>query len=368
MTGDSNNISRALDTGVLELGVLVTGANGQLGCELRKFFKSGSWALSGASSHGLGHDSGHGLFHAFYTDIAELDICDIDAVRRFVTDNKIDVIINCAAYTAVDKAEDDMIFTHRVNGEAPGILAAVAAEVGALLIHISTDYVFSGKGPLPYKEDDTATPVSVYGRTKLAGEYSIAASGCRYIIIRTSWLYSTYGGNFVKTILRLASEKDTISVVFDQIGTPTNAADLASAIGTIVTQATAKDNQTTVKDSQEADKTDNKTDNSNKNINNSNNNNKNRNIINTIYHFSNEGVCSWYDFAEEIVGYSGLKCKVIPVTSERFPTKAHRPAFSVLNKTKIKSAFGIEIPHWRSSLHNCLKTLKMEGLKMEGLK
>lgn len=285
-------------------GILVTGANGQLGCELRRHFESG----------------------AFYTDIAELDICNVDAVRRYVTGNKIEVIINCAAYTAVDKAEDEVAVAQRVNGEAPGILAAVAAEVGALLIHISTDYVFEGNGTHPYKEDDLTSPLSVYGRTKLAGENVIVASGCRYIIIRTSWLYSLYGGNFVKTILRLASERETLSVVFDQIGTPTNAADLAAVIGIIVGQ------------------------NSNKKYNISNK-------INSIYHFSNEGVCSWYDFAEEIVSYSGLKCNVLPVTSEMFPTKAHRPSYSVLDKGKIKAAFGVEIPHWRSSLHDCLKNL-----------
>ncbi|MFA6335422.1 MAG: dTDP-4-dehydrorhamnose reductase [Bacteroidales bacterium] len=290
-------------------GILVTGANGQLGCELYRLFES-----SGTTPN------------VCYTDIAELDICNVDAVRRYVNDNNIGIIINCAAYTAVDKAEDNPEVAQRVNGEAPGILAAVAAEAGALLIHISTDYVFDGNGPLPYGEKDQTSPLSVYGRTKLEGENVIAASGCRYIIIRTSWLYSTYGGNFVKTILRLASEQDTINVVFDQIGSPTNATDLASAIGIIVDQ----------------------------------NNNKKAGFnekINSIYNFSNEGVCSWYDFATEIVSYSGLKCKVMPVTSEMFPTKAQRPAFSVLNKSKIKTAFGIEIPYWRTSLHSCIDNL-----------
>lgn len=306
-------------------GILVTGANGQLGSELKKHFDlKGKLYSSNAPVANTDTDTAQTLKSIFYTDIADLDICNIDDVRKYIIDNKIEVIINCAAYTAVDRAEDDLNVAHKVNGEAPGILATVAAETGALLIHISTDYVFSGKGPLPYKEADLTGPVSVYGRTKLAGEYALAASGCRYVIVRTSWLYSIYGGNFVKTILRLASERETLSVVFDQIGTPTNAADLALAIGAIIEQA------------------------------------KEKNKINTTYHFSNEGVCSWYDFALEIVEFSGLKCKVIPVTSEMFPTKAKRPAFSVLNKGKIKSAFGIDIPHWKSSLHDCLVLMNKE--------
>ncbi|MEN6617913.1 MAG: dTDP-4-dehydrorhamnose reductase [Rikenellaceae bacterium] len=309
MTKDSNSIS----------GVLVTGANGQLGCELKRLFESDSPISVGYFKN---HHADRSIF---YTDIAELDICNIDDVRQYIIDNKIGLIINCAAYTAVDKAEGDAEIAYRVNGDAPGILATVGAEVGALLIHISTDYVFNGKGNIPYNEEDKPSPLSVYGRTKLTGEYAIASSGCRYIIIRTSWLYSIYGDNFVKTILRLASEHETINVTFDQIGTPTNAADLASAIVIIASQVTEQKKLT--------------------------------GIINTIYHFSNEGVCSWYDFASEIVNYSGLKCKVLPVTSDMFPTKAQRPVFSVLNKRKIKAAFGIEIQHWRTSLQDCLITL-----------
>lgn len=294
-------------------GILVTGSNGQLGNELRHYFDLTSSPLQ-----------------VFYTDIDELDICNPDAVRRYVSDKNVGIIINCAAYTAVDKAEDNPDAAQKVNGDAPGILAAIAEESGALLIHISTDYIFNGNGPRPYAEDHQTDPLSVYGHTKLAGEKAIVNSGCRYIIIRTAWLYSIYGGNFVKTILRLAAEKETINVVFDQVGSPTNAANLASTIGTIIRQA---------------------------------NNDKTgfSNKTNNIYHFSDEGVCSWYDFATEIVNYSGLKCKVKAVTSEQFPTKATRPAFSVLNKNKIKDTFGIEIPHWRISLHSCMDNMNIKN-------
>lgn len=319
MTGYSDNLS----------GVLVTGANGQLGSELKRLLEAGPTI--------------------FYTDVEELNICDSDAVRQYVTNNKIELIINCAAYTAVDKAEEEPALAQKINGDAPGILAAVAAEVGALLIHISTDYVFNGKVNVPYREDNQTSPLSVYGRTKLAGEYAVASSGCRYIIIRTSWLYSFFGNNFVKTILRLASERETINVVFDQTGTPTNAADLASTILTIASQLMGKDN--------------NKEQGDNKKVPADNNDQTNDNLenrTNAIYHFSNEGVCSWYDFASEIVNYYGLKCKVLPVTSDMFPTKAQRPVFSVLNKGKIKSAFGIEIQHWHTSLQKCLVTLKKQ--------
>lgn len=289
--------------------ILVTGSNGQLGSELRKYFEQKNIISS-----------------IFYTDIQELDICNIDAVRHFVKENNIDIIINCAAYTAVDKAEDNPEAAMAVNGDAPGILAAIAAERGALMVHISTDYVFNGNGPRPYDESHDTDPLSVYGRTKLAGEKAIEKSGCSYIIIRTAWLYSIFGGNFVKTIRRLALEKDKINVVFDQIGTPTNAEDLAFAIGVIVEQSEKGKGEF-------------------------------KNKINNIYHFSNEGVCSWYDFAIDIVNYSDLECRILPVTSEAFPSKAVRPAFSVLNKTKIKQTFGIEIPHWHTSLLRCIEKL-----------
>ncbi len=287
--------------------ILVTGSNGQLGSELKNHLK------------GLSND-------VFFTDIDELDICNIRSVREFITKNNVDIIVNCAAYTAVDKAEEDSVLAMRVNGEAPGILATIAHESDALLIHISTDYVFDGNSHLPYKEDDIVSPTSVYGKTKLAGELTVQNSGCRFIIIRTSWLYSAFGNNFVKTILRLASEKESLNVVFDQIGTPTYAGDLANSIREIILQ-------------------------------NSNNINGINAKINGVFHFSDEGVCSWYDFAKEIVSYQGMDCKILPVTSDKFPSKTKRPSYSVLDKGKIKATFGLEIPHWRSSLICCLNIL-----------
>jgi dTDP-4-dehydrorhamnose reductase len=286
--------------------ILVTGSNGQLGSELKNHLKKLSKIV-------------------FFTDIDELDICNIQSVREFVTKSDIDIIINCAAYTAVDKAEEDSLTAMRVNGQAPGILATVARESESLLIHISTDYVFDGNSHLPYKEDDIVSPTSVYGQTKLAGELAVQNSGCRFIIIRTSWLYSSFGNNFVKTILRLASEKESLNVVFDQVGTPTYAADLARSIYEIILQ-----------------------------YNHSNNTNEK---INEVFHFSDEGVCSWYDFAKEIVSYQEMDCKILPVTSDKFPSKTKRPSYSVLDKGKIKATFGLEIPHWRSSLICCLNIL-----------
>jgi len=283
--------------------ILVTGGKGQLGSELKKL-----WGERG---------------EIFYTDVNELNITDRNAVERFVNDNEIEVIVNCAAYTAVDKAEEDEATAALVNATAPGILAEVAAGAGrgkgALLVHVSTDYVFDGKGCRPYTESETPAPAGAYGRTKLLGEQAVTKSGCSNIIIRTSWLYSSYGANFVKTIARLSAERESLNVVFDQIGTPTYAGDLAVAIDAAVTKWL---------NSAPAE----------------------RKELEGIYHFSNEGVCSWYDFAKEIVQLKGTKCKVNPVTSDLFPTKAVRPAFSVLDKTKIKRNFGIEIRHWREPL------------------
>lgn len=283
--------------------ILVTGGNGQLGSELKRL-----WGEKP---------------EIFYTDVSELNITDRSAVERFVNDNGIEVIVNCAAYTAVDKAEEDEATATLVNATAPGILAEVAAGAGrgkgALLVHVSTDYVFDGKGCRPYTESETPAPAGAYGRTKLLGEQAVTNSGCSSIIIRTSWLYSSYGANFVKTIARLSAERESLNVVFDQIGTPTHAGDLAVAIDTAVTKW--------LKSAPEERKT-----------------------LEGIYHFSNEGVCSWYDFAKEIVQLRGTKCKVNPVTSDLFPTKAVRPAFSVLDKSKIKRNFGIEIRHWREPL------------------
>lgn len=274
--------------------ILVTGANGQLGSELRK----------------IGFSA---LDEVFYTDVAELDITDYAAVEKFVKDNEIDTIINCAAYTAVDKAEEEPELAAKINTEAVSNLARAAAKEGCLLIHISTDYVFDGTGTKPYSEKDKPCPVSVYGRTKLAGEEAILKSRCFHIIIRTAWLYSSFGNNFVKTILRLAAERPEINVVSDQVGSPTYAGDLAAAIVAIM-------------DSEE------------------------RIEHEGIYHYSNEGVCSWYDFAAEIVRLSGKECRVKPVTTADYPTKTQRPAYSVLDKSKIKKTFGIEIPEWKDAL------------------
>ena len=274
--------------------ILVTGANGQLGSELRK---AGFTALD----------------EVFYTDVADLDITDKKAVEVFVRSKEIDTIVNCAAYTAVDRAEEEPELAARINTEAVRNLAEVAAEEGCLLIHISTDYVFDGTATEPYTEKSAVNPQSVYGRTKLAGEKAVRASGCLAIIIRTAWLYSGYGNNFVKTMLRLAREKGELKVVADQVGTPTCAADLAAAIVRMLG------------DESVADKT-------------------------GIYHFSNEGVCSWFDFAREIVSLSGMRCEVVPLTTEEYPTKAKRPAYSVLDKTKIKREFGVEVPDWKESL------------------
>jgi len=294
--------------------ILVTGANGQLGSELKEVFRVNC------------------VNNVIYTDQNELDITNREAVFTFLKSKNISTIINCAAYTAVDKAEDEPVICESVNSLAPGILADASASLGIFLIHISTDYVFDGKGPVPYKEEHPAAPAGVYGLTKLNGELAISKSGANCIIIRTSWLYSVYGNNFAKTILRLAQEREGINVVFDQVGTPTYAADLAGVILNIV----------------------NKTDLNRKN-------GLTPELSSGVYHFSNEGVCSWYDFATEIVKLSGSLCKVTPVTSDRFPTKAKRPSYSVLDKTKIKEMTGIEIPHWRDSLilfFNKLQNLK----------
>lgn len=278
--------------------ILVTGANGQLGSELRR----------------LGFPA---LDEVFFTDVAELDITDREAIRQFVQEHEIDTIINCAAYTAVDRAEEEAVLAEKINTEAVANLARVAYQQDCLLIHISTDYVFDGTGTRPYTEKDPPCPVSVYGKTKLAGEREILKSKCFHIIIRTAWLYSEFGHNFVKTIRRRAAECPELKVVSDQIGTPTYAADLARAIVRIME-------------------------------------NEERIEHEGIYHYSNEGVCSWYDFAAEIVRLSGAACQVRPVTTEEYPAKTRRPAYSVLDKTKIRKTFGVEVPHWQTSLKECL--------------
>ena len=284
------------------LNILITGANGQLGRSLQR----------------LGCVSPHNYI---CTDVAELDITDAGAVLRAVREQGIDVIVNCAAYTDVEKAEEDEARADLLNHKAAGNLAAAAKETGATLFHVSTDYVFDGTAHTPYTEDGTPSPLGAYGRTKLAGERAVMASGCRYLIFRTAWLYSEYGNNFLKTMLRLTAEKERLNVVFDQAGTPTYAGDLAMTIFSIVEGGYFAGNE-------------------------------------GLYHFSNEGVASWYDFAAEIAAAAGHdKCRIRPCRTAEFPTKAARPAYSVLDKSKIKETFGLEIPHWRESMLYCLKNM-----------
>lgn len=280
--------------------ILITGANGQLGNEMRLLATE------------------HPEYAYFFTDVAELDICNEQAVMDFVQANSIDCIVNCAAYTAVDKAEDNEELCDMLNHIAPGYLAKAAASRGAALIQVSTDYVFDGTNHVPYCETEPTCPNSVYGRTKLAGEQEAARFCKRTMIIRTAWLYSTFGNNFVKTMIRLGREKEQLGVIFDQIGTPTYARDLARAIYTAI----AKD------------------------------------VPEGIYHFSNEGVCSWYDFTKAIHRIAGITtCRVRPLHTEEYPTPAARPHYSVLDKTKIKETLGIEIPYWEDSLQACIKEL-----------
>lgn len=285
------------------MNILVTGANGQLGREMQR--------LGAVSPNNY-----------LFTDVAELDITDPEAVRRCVTGNRIEAIVNCAAYTNVERAEEDEATADRLNRAAVGNLARAAAEADALLVHVSTDYVFDGCASLPYTEEDPTAPRSAYGRTKLAGEEAVRASGCRHLILRTAWLYSEYENNFLKTMLRLTAERETLNVVFDQVGTPTYAGDLALAIFSILEGGLDRGHEGT-------------------------------------YHFSDEGVCSWYDFAVEIARAAGHnRCRISPCRTADYPTKAVRPAFSVLDKGKLKRTFGIEIPHWRESMFYCLKRLQ----------
>lgn len=285
--------------------ILITGANGQLGNEMRR----------------LGEVSPNTYI---YTDVAELDITNGDAVAAFVKDNAVDIIVNCAAYTNVDKAESDEAVAELINATAVENLAKAMKMVDGTLFHVSTDYVFGNEGNTPRAEDMPLNPLGVYGRTKLHGEQAIAAVGCKAIIIRTAWLYSEFGNNFLKTMLRLTAEREQLNVVFDQVGTPTYAGDLALAIFSIIEGGLYAGNE-------------------------------------GVYHFSNEGVCSWYDFATEIAVAAGnTNCKVLPCHSSEFPSPVTRPAFSVLDKTKIKETFGIEIPHWRDSMLYCIKRLKQK--------
>ncbi len=291
------------------MNILVTGANGQLGMELRN-------VTAGRRDKYIFSD----VISPPEVETLNLDITDIDAVRIVCESEKIGVIVNCAAYTNVDKAEDEPSMAMLLNCTAAGNLAKVAAERDAELIHISTDYVFHGDIPLPCREDRRTEPLGVYGSTKLAGEREIGRSGCRSIIIRTAWLYSPYGKNFVRTMLHLTEERDSLKVVFDQVGTPTYAHDLAALVTGII----------------EDDKLD----------------------RTGTYHFSNEGAVSWYDFAKAICEIGGNSCDIRPCRTEEYPSKAARPRFSVLDKTKVKETFGIRIPYWRDSLEDCIKRIK----------
>ena len=291
------------------MNILVTGANGQLGTELRN-------VTAGSRNNYIFSD----VTSLPGVETLNLEITNIGAVRIVCDSEKVDVIVNCAAYTNVDRAEDEPSMAMLLNCTAAGNLAKVAAERDAALIHISTDYIFHGDIPMPCKEDWPTDPLGVYGSTKLAGEKEIERSGCRSVILRTAWLYSPYGKNFVKTMLRLTEERDSLNVVFDQIGTPTYAYDLASLITRII-----EDGQ--------LDKT-------------------------GIYHFSNEGAVSWYDFAKAISEIGGTTCDIRPCHMEEYPSKAQRPRFSVLDKTKVKETFKVTIPYWRDSLADCIKRIK----------
>ena len=287
------------------MNILVTGANGQLGNEMQVLAREN-------------------LQHTyFFTDVQELDICDEQAVYAYVSEHKIDIIVNCAAYTAVDKAEDNVELCDKLNNIAPGYLARAAQAHGAAMIQVSTDYVFDGTAHIPYTEEEPTCPASVYGSTKLAGEQNVMDHCEKAMVIRTAWLYSIYGNNFVKTMIRLGQERDSLGVIFDQIGTPTYANDLAQAIFAAI----------------------------------------NKGVVRGIYHFSDEGVCSWYDFTVAIHRLAGIaSCKVKPLHTADYPAKAPRPHYSVLDKTKIKDTFGIEIPHWEESLKRCINQLRMETL------
>lgn len=282
------------------MNILVTGCNGQLGNEIQLLEK------------------GNGKHVFFNTDVNELDITDENAINAFVDANNIDSIINCAAYTAVDKAESNEALCHTLNATAPGYLAAAMGRRGGWMVQVSTDYVFDGTKHTPYSETDPTCPDSVYGRTKLEGEQLVRQHCERAMIVRTAWLYSIFGNNFVKTMIRLGKEKTELGVIFDQIGTPTYARDLAVAIMAAVEKG----------------------------------------IIPGIYHFSNEGVTSWYDFTKAIHRIAGISgCHVRPIHTEEYPTPARRPHYSVLDKTKIKATYNIEVPYWEESLAECISKL-----------
>jgi dTDP-4-dehydrorhamnose reductase len=290
---------------LVQKNILITGSNGQLGSEIKRI----------AALH-------ENNFQFFFTDVAELDITDLQAIEYFIRENNIKYIVNCAAYTAVDKAEDDIALCYKINLDAVANLGVAATNNGAKIIHISTDYVYDGTASKPYTETDAVNPQSVYGKSKQEGESVLIKACPDSIIIRTAWLYSIFGNNFVKTMIKYGKERDTLNVVADQTGTPTNAADLANAIIKIL-------------DYSEADR-----------------------FKPGIYHYSNEGVTTWYDFTLAIHKSAGItNCTVNPITTDQYPTKATRPEYSVLDKAKIRNTFNITIPKWEDSLNICMKEL-----------
>ena len=287
--------------------VLITGSNGQLGSEIKDLA------------------SDYENLECVFGDLPKLDICDTKALTSCIVDENINAVINCAAYTAVDKAEEEALIAQKVNSEGVLNLTNALEKVDGKLIHISTDYVFDGNHSQPYKESDPVSPVGVYGKTKRAGELAVLNSSIDGIVIRTSWLYSMYGNNFVKTMLRIGNNKKSIQVVSDQLGTPTYAKDLAKTCLDILSDAGST----------------------------------NISKKGSLYHYSNEGVTSWYDFATAIMEISNIDCKVIPIETKDYPTEARRPHYSVLNKSKIKTDFNIQIPYWRDSLAKCFEKLKL---------
>ena len=291
--------------------ILVTGANGQLGNEIRIVAQSSSDSYIFTD---INHIDG--------VETTYLDITDLKAVRKIVTEHQVNAIVNCAAYTNVDKAEEDVALCTLLNRQAPENLAIAMKEVDGLLVHISTDYVFGGDSyNTPYNEEQQGTPTGVYGYTKFLGEQAIQAVGCNHVIIRTAWLYSEFGKNFCKTMMNLTATKPQLKVVFDQVGTPTYALDLARAIAMVLERFDGSQTG--------------------------------------IYHYSNEGVCSWFDFTKMIAEYSGkTECDVQPCHSDEFPSPVKRPSYSVLDKTKIKKVFGVKIPYWTDSLKQCISNLK----------
>lgn len=284
------------------MNILITGSDGQLGNEFRQLAPQ------------------YKQHQFFFTDLKELDVTNAEKVNKFMKSNKVECVVNCAGYTQVDKAEDDKGQATLLNSTATKYIAEASAKVGAMMVHISTDYVFDGKNYKPYTENDTANPKSIYGKSKLDGEIEVMFNAKRAIIIRTSWLYSSFGHNFVKTILEKAKTEKELKVIYDQVGTPTYARDLAHTILEIIPKVPSK-------------------------------------IRGEIYNFSNEGVASWYDFAKAVIEYKGLACKVVPILTKDLAQAAQRPLYSLLNKGRIKKDFGIEIPHWRDSLKECLEKL-----------